>query len=187
MNAFFELYGGAMAVLLSLISTTYFAIKWKGYRQPNSRRFIVALLYWGPLFLMSTMVLHMVQNAYRALVSYQEAGVFNFYYYSLQLFGCVVGYQAYLLLMQCRMHAQVRGKFNRKLFWLTMLIVLTTLPTFAFTPIGIIPPAIMLITIICSLFVHRSAAKIKIPVTEVSINERAHAAQTINELATTIN
>lgn len=117
---------------------------------------MVPLFYWGPVFLMACMLLHLVQNAYRAVVSWQETGAFNFYYYSLQLFGFVVGYQAYRLLLNCRTHVAEKRRLNRQLSWSMALLLITTLPTFAFTPIGIIPAAVLLITFMLSLRVHRS-------------------------------
>jgi len=103
------------------------------------------------------MLLHIVQNAYRAYVSVVENNVFNFYFYSLQLFGFVVGYQSFLLLKSCPRHVAEDRRFNRKLFLNIALIVLTTLPTFVFTPIGIIPSCVLLITFIMSISTHRSA------------------------------
>jgi hypothetical protein len=177
MNAFFELYGGAMAVLLSIFSTIYMAIKWRSYRQPTARKFVVALLYWGPLFLICCMLLHNVQNIYRAIVSYQATSTFNFYYYSLQLFGCVIAYQAYILLMSCRNHVNTTNRFSFKVMKQVCLIVLTTLPTFAFTPIGIIPSVIMLITFLCAVFVHKSEINIETPVLKKIKTEIRYEAQ----------
>lgn len=116
MNQFFELFGGPIAVFFSITATIFVTRRWKAGRAKNTRRFLVALLYWTPLFLLSCMVLHCFQNAYRAIVSLQETGVFNFYYYSLQLFGFVVGYQAYLLLKRCRQHAAGEKHLNPGFF-----------------------------------------------------------------------
>ena len=165
MNQFFELFGGPIAVLLSILSTIVLARRWKPYRSENTRGVLVAFLYWGPLFLMACMLLHIVQNAYRAIVSIRDAGVFNFYFYSLQLFGFVVSYQAYLLLKNCRNHVAGEKRMNPKLFLRIGLIVFTTLPTFAFTPIGIIPSGVLVLTFLFSISVHRSAKSTKLPVT----------------------
>jgi hypothetical protein len=156
MNRFFELFGGPVAVLLSVIATIIIGRRWKAYRAENTRLIAVALLYWGPVFLMACMLLHIVQNAYRAIVSFNETGAFNFYYYSLQLFGFVVGYQSYLLLKTCRTYAGLQVGTKGKLFAGIGWIVLTTLPTLAFTPIGIIPSSVLLLTVFFSLAVHRS-------------------------------
>jgi hypothetical protein len=167
MNEFFQLFGGPMAVLISIISTIVVYRKWKSHSCETVRKPLVALLYWGPVFLMSTMLLHNIQNGYRAIQSINEAGVFNFYFYSLQLFGCVVGYQSYLLLKACRDHVTTAKKYQRQLFWYMSLIVITTLPTFVFTPIGIIPPAVLVITLVVSLTLH----KLKVVEREISVEE----------------
>lgn len=156
MNKFFELFGGPIGVLLSVIATIIVSRAWKTDGR-HTRRLLVSVLYWGPLFLAACMLLHLIQNAYRATTSFQENGVFNFYYYSLQLFGFVVGYQAYRLLLQCRRHVRGNKRFNWHLLLSAGLIVLTTLPTFVFTPIGIIPTAVMTITTLVSLITHKKA------------------------------
>ena len=155
MNRFFELFGGPLAVLLSIIATIIISRKWKKYRSENTRPVMVALLYWGPVFLMATMLLHNVQNAYRALASYRETGTFNFYFYSLQLFGFVVAYQSYLLLLSCRQLVSTKKRKNQTVYKNLALIVFTTLPTFAFTPIGIIPTGVLLFTLLISFGVYK--------------------------------
>lgn len=159
MNQFFELLGGPIAVLLSIIATIFTSNRWKRDRKAASRRFLVGILYWGPIFLMACMGLHLFQNAYRSLVSFQETGAFNFYDYSLQLFGFVVGYQAFLLLKKCRDYAAAKPGAVRRLLFGTGLIVFTTLPTSAFTPIGFIPTAVLLLMLLASAFVRRRARK----------------------------
>lgn len=161
MNQFFELLGGPVALFLSITATVFITLRWKSDRSKNTRRFLVAMLYWGSLFLMSCMVLHCIQNAYRAIVSLQETGVFNFYYYSLQLFGFVVGYQAYLLLKNCRRHASGEKRLSPAFFKGVGLLVLTTLPTFAFTPIGIIPTGVLFLTCLFSICIHKPARTIR--------------------------
>jgi chromate transport protein ChrA len=160
MNPFFELFGGPIAVLLSIISTIVVSRRWKAGRSKITRGILVAFLYWGPLFLLSCMLLHIIQNTDRAYVSISENGVFNFYFYSLQLFGFVVGYQSFLLLKSCRKHVACEKRFNQKALLNIGLIILTTLPTFVFTPIGIIPAAVLFITFIISLTTHRSATAV---------------------------
>jgi len=169
MNHFFELFGGPIAVLLSIVSTIIVSRRWKKVRAHNTRGVMVAFLYWGPLFLIACMFLHNFQNAYRAIVSFNETGVFNFYFYSLQLFGFVVGYQSYLLLKNCQRHAAGEKRISKKLLFSIGLIVVTTLPTFLFTPIGIIPTAILFITLLLSFSIHRSIglAKSTIEITEL--------------------
>src|SRR6476469_405497 len=174
MNHFFELFGGPIAVLLSIISTIVVSRRWKPDRARNTRCILVGFLYWGPLFLMSCMLLHIFQNAYRAIVSFNETGVFNFYYYSLQLFGFVVGYQSFLLLENCHTHAAGEIRIDKKLLLSIGLIVLTTLPTYIFTPIGIIPSGILFITLLVSFSIHRSGRLAK---STTEIVELSHSIQ----------
>jgi hypothetical protein len=163
MKQFFEFFSGPVVLLSSIVICIVLARRWKADRNPLARKHLVPLLYWGPVFLMAAMVLHIVNNGYNIL-SDLIAGRsrFYFYHYSLQLFGCVVGYQAYLLLKQCRQHARGTIRFNPPLYAAMALIVATTLPTFAFTPIGIIPAAVILINFITSLLVHRPIIKVSV-------------------------
>ena len=160
MNKFLELFGGPIAVLSSIIMCIVVARRWKVSRNKRSRKHLVPLLYWGPVFLMACMALHLLQNGYNTIVSASAGQAkFSFYHYSLQLFGLVVAYQSYLLLQQCWQHAGGVLRFNPRLCRSIGLIILTTLPTFAFTPIGIVPSVVLIITVLVSLTVHRSTAK----------------------------
>ena len=160
MNNFLELFGGPIALLSSIIMCIIVARRWKASRNNRSRKHLVPLLYWGPVFLMACMALHTFRNGYNTIVSVSAGQAkFSFYHYSLQLFGLVVAYQSYLLLKQCRQHAGGVLRFNQRLYRSIGLIILTTLPTFAFTPIGIVPFVVLIITFLVSLAVHRSTAK----------------------------
>jgi hypothetical protein len=104
------------------------------------------------------MVLHIINNGLNTIVLIREgSSKFNFYQYSYQLFGAVLFYQSYLLLQKCRKHAEGTTRYNRRLYASMALIVFTTLPTFIFTPIGIVPTVVLLINFVVSLFVHKSA------------------------------
>jgi len=102
------------------------------------------------------MVLHCFRNGYNTIIALQaDAGAFNFYHYSLQLFGGVLAYQSYLLLLKCKAHVSRSHRHNRSLYRSMFIIIATSLPTFIFTPIGIVPAAVLVITFICSLVVHK--------------------------------
>jgi hypothetical protein len=65
----------------------------------------------------------------------------------------VAACQSYQLLVNCRQYMSRQKRWNRRLLSSPGLLVLTTLPAFAFTPIGIIPKAILLITLLVSMAV----------------------------------
>ncbi|WP_148661233.1 hypothetical protein [Flavisolibacter tropicus] len=158
MNEFLELFGGPIAVLSSIIATILLARRWKNQRHGHTRKHVVALLYWGPVFLICCMVLHCFRNGYNTITNSISIGrsVFNFYHYSLQLFGVVLAYQAYVLLGKCRDYAKQRVRQGKSVYAMIALIVFTTLPTFYFTPIGIVPTVVLTISSIVSWFVHKS-------------------------------
>jgi hypothetical protein len=154
MNEFLELFGGPIVVLSSIITCIILARRWKNNRHPSTRKFLVGLLYWGPVFLICAMVLHCFRNGYNTIVNSLSTGcsVFNFYHYSLQLFGAVVIYQAYILLGKCRVYAKHPTRYSKPLYYMMGVILFTTLPTFAFTPIGIIPAIVLTIMLLTSFF-----------------------------------
>lgn len=159
MNNFLELFGGPIAVISSIIICIILARRWRGSRHQITRKHLVPVLYWGPVFLIACMVLHLFRNGYNTVVSIHAGQAkFSFYHYSLQLFGLVLAYQAWLLLQQCRQHASGVLRFNGKLYRSMALILVTTLPTFIFTPIGIVPSVVLVILFLVSLLVHRPVA-----------------------------
>lgn len=155
-NDFFELFGGSIALASSIVACIVVNRRWKNDRHPGIRKYLVPVFYWGPLFLMSCMVMHIIRNAYNSITGISAGeGVFNFYHYSLQLFGFVLAYQSYLLLKKCRMHVVGKYRFNPTLYLYMGLIIASTLPTFIFTPIGIVPTVVLGIMLPVSLLVHR--------------------------------
>lgn len=150
-----ENFGNPIALLLSIMATVFISFRWKANRPKNSRRFLVGLLYWGPLLIMACMLFHVILNAHRAYVSIRDTGVFNFYFYSLQLFGFILGYQSYRLLRSCLLFVSVGARYRKELLKNIGLILLITLPTLAFTIISIIPPVVLTISFLASLGVHR--------------------------------
>jgi len=152
-----ENVGNPVALLLSFTITLILSFRWKSKRPKNTRRFFVGLVYWGPVLIMACMACHLAVNAHRAYVSVRDTGVFNFYLYSLQLFGFVLGYQSFLLLKSCRLFVEDGARYRRKMLQGIGFILLITLPTLAFTIISIIPPAVITISFLASLGVHRSS------------------------------
>lgn len=164
MNEFLELFGGPIAVVSSIIATYFICKRWSTSRHSSTRKYLVPFLYWGPLFLISCMFLHCFRNGYNTVTVLMGGSTsLNFYYYSLQLFGGVLAYQSYLLLHQCKNHLAGEFRINSKLYRSMLIIIGTSLPTFIFTPIGIIPTAVLVITFICSLAVHKNKAIQKTP------------------------
>ena len=162
MDQFFELLSGPIALLGSIIACLVVTHRWKRDRNPATRKPLVPLLYWGPVFLIACMVMHIIRNGYNfiTLLTAGKTG-FTFYHYSLQLFGVVVAYQAYLLLKKCQQHVTGSQRYTRSLYYYIGLILFTTLPTFIFTPIGIVPVPVLALTLLVSIFVHRSAVENK--------------------------
>src|SRR5690348_9950830 len=129
MNEFLELFGGPIVVVSSIIATIFVARRWKRDRHPHTRKLLVGLLYWGPIFLICRMALHCFRTGYNTIANSVSTGhsIFNFYHYSLQLFGVVLAYQAYLLLGRCRMYTASAVHKGKPLYSMMALIVVTTL------------------------------------------------------------
>ncbi|GAA4384624.1 hypothetical protein [Hymenobacter koreensis] len=162
---FLELFGGPIAMVSAIAFSTGVAYRWKEERHASTRKHMVPVLYWAPLFLMTCMVMHCLRNAYDSvtLISAGKA-TFQFYHYSLQLFGAVLFYQAYLLLQQCRKYVQGQTRFSFGLYRAMFLVFATTFPTWFFTPIGIVPSVVLIIMLPVSLLVHKSAFAVTLPV-----------------------
>src|SRR3954470_16920299 len=160
MNEFLELFGGPIAVVSSIITTWIICKRWGSFRHSSTRKYLVPILYWGPLFLICCMFLHCFRNGYNTIVALNaDIKAFNFYYYSLQMFGGVLAYQSYLLLQKCKKHVSGELRYNRSLYRSIFIIIATSLPTFIFTPIGIVPTVVLAITFISSLFIHKKKVK----------------------------
>ncbi|GAB2967255.1 hypothetical protein GCM10027048_42420 [Hymenobacter coalescens] len=158
---FLELFGGPIALVSAVAFSNGVAYRWRAERSWQTRKHVVPVLYWGPLFLMTCMVMHCLRNAYDSytFISAGKAS-FSFYHYSLQLFGVFLFYQAYLLLQECRRYVQGEQRLRPRLYGHVLLILASTLPTWVFTPIGLVPAVVLTITLSVSLLVHRSARSV---------------------------
>ena len=102
------------------------------------------------------MFLHCFRNGYNTIVALMaNIKAFNFYYYSLQMFGGVLAYQSFLLLHKCKSYVSGNLEYKSSLYRSILIIIATSLPTFIFTPIGIVPTVVLAITSISVLFVHK--------------------------------
>lgn len=157
---FLELFGGPIALVSSIAFSNGVAYRWKNERNQMAHKHMAPVLYWGPLFLMTCMVLHCFRNAYESH-HFIAAGMasFRFYQYSLQMFGVFLFYQAYLLLQECRRYVQGNQRFSPRLYGYMLLIIATTLPTWIFTPIGIVPTVVLTISLLVSFFVHKFSSR----------------------------
>ncbi|MCC3160577.1 hypothetical protein LJ737_25290 [Hymenobacter sp. 15J16-1T3B] len=156
---FLELFGGPIALVSAVAFSNGVAYRWRTERNPLTRKHLVPVLYWGPLFLMTCMVMHCLRNAYESY-HFISNGIasFRFYQYSLQMFGVFLFYQAYLLLQECRRYVRGTQRLSPRLYGHMLLIVATTLPTWIFTPIGIVPTVVLVLILPVSLLVHKSRA-----------------------------
>jgi hypothetical protein len=156
MNEFLELFGGPIAVISSIITTWIISRCWRTIRHSSMSKYLIPILYWGPIFLMCCMFLHCFRNGYNTIVALMaNIKAFNFYYYSLQMFGGVLAYQSYLLLQKCKSYVSGKHEYKSSLYRSILIIVATSLPTFIFTPIGIVPTVVLAITSISLLFIQK--------------------------------
>ena len=164
---FFELFSGPTAMLLSIITTITVTWRTRKSRYPGVRGFFAGLLLWPPIFLMFCMVMHISFNSFNAIVSIRGGqAIFAFYHYGLLLFGATVGTQAVLMARQVLRHNAGGSRFDGKLYFHIIRIVVTTLPTLMFTVIGIVPTVLMAIATIVSFFTHRRVADQKVKAEE---------------------
>lgn len=157
---FFEVFSGPTAILASIIITITLTWKTRKSRPDRVRGFFAGLLLWPSIVLICFMVMHMGHNSFNAFVSIRDGkAVFAFYHYGLILFGGTVGAQAYLMLRTTLKHVSGNKRFSGRVYFNIFRIVATTLPTWIFTIIGIIPTFLMIIALLASLFTHRALKK----------------------------
>ncbi|WP_303311824.1 hypothetical protein [Hymenobacter sp. BT730] len=176
---FLELFGGPIALVSAIAFSNGVAYRWKKERNQQVHKHMAPVLYWGPLFLMTCMVMHCLRNGYETY-HFITTGIasFKFYHYSLQMFGAFLFYQAYLLLQECRRYVQGDQRFNLRLYGYMLLIIATTLPTWIFTPIGLVPTIVLTLTLVFSFFVHKFSSR-KAAVTEEPVVEELQQAEAV--------
>jgi hypothetical protein len=173
---FFEVLSGPTAIISSIILTIYITWKKRKSRPDQVRGFFAGLLLWPSMVLMLFMVMHIGHNSFNAYVSIRDGqSVFAFYHYGLALFGGTVGVQAYLMTQQTLRHVAGNQRFSGRVYFNIFRIVATTLPTWIFTVIGIIPTILMTIALIASLFTHRAAKKARVPAHEAMVRTPVEA------------
>ncbi|RPD51342.1 hypothetical protein [Paracnuella aquatica] len=164
---FFEVFSGPTAIISSIIITITLTWVKRKCRPDRVRGFFAGLLLWPAVVLMCFMVMHIGHNSYNAFVTIRDGkAVFAFYHYGLVLFGGTVGTQAYFLARQVLRHVRGNQRFSGRVYFNILRIVATTLPTWIFTVIGIIPTILMTIALLASLFTHRAAKKAAAPASE---------------------
>ena len=165
MNEFLERFGDPFALLSSIVATWIISKRWSASLHASVRKYLIPFFYWGPTFLLCCMMLHCLQNGAKTVIALEaNSKAFNFRYYSLQLFGCVMACQGLWLLQHCKLHISGNKRYNLSLYSSMLVIVVISLPTFIFTPIGIVPTFVLIITFICSLLVHKINTSKQIPV-----------------------
>lgn len=156
MNEFFEKYADITALSLTLLMPLVFTIQLKRKAQKRIRIIPTYFLVFGPSGILSFIFFHLFENTYRAVEqTINENFVYNFHFYSLILFGLVLGGAAGLFLKACLYKCLAHANNSRSYFRQVFLVLLITLPLLPITPIAIVPVICCAISMLAFPFVRR--------------------------------
>ena len=100
---------------------------------------------------------HLLENCYRAAEKlYAGTYIFDFRQYSLFLMGSVLLFLSLYTLRQLADWFNREPGSQRKAVWSTLAIIAVSAPTFAFTPIGILPTLVSVISLLALPFVRKA-------------------------------
>lgn len=140
MNKFFGDYVDITALCLVFFTTLAITIIIKRKTGKQTRALPVFILFFTPVTILTAMFFHLLENSYRAIDNVIAGNfTYSFHFYSLLLFGIVLGSIAVFLLQAC-WRKTVRGLRNNRTIYLYMtLVALLCLPLLPITPISNVP------------------------------------------------
>lgn len=157
MNSFFLYWVDLAALLLSMALGITLAIKAVRKNLSPVRGAVAAFfLFFGPAAILVHMAFHLTEIFYHAGVALLEGTfAYSFRFYSLQLMGILLTCLSVTFLRNAFAKCHHRHYKNRNLFKTIGLIVLVSVPTIPFTPIGALPTLACLISLAALPFVHK--------------------------------
>lgn len=181
MNEFFEHYADLTALSLTLLLPLVFTIHVKRKAKKRVRAVPTYFLLFGPSGILSFIFFHLFENTYRAIEKAMDGNFeYNFRFYSLILFGLVIGYVGYLFLKAGIAKCLAKSNSNRHYLYKILLVLVLTLPLIPITPIAMVPLICCSISVLALPFVRR---RLKLSVNPIT-NELSN---TVKVLATERN
>ena len=160
MSQFFLHWVDLVAMLLSVAGAVIFAFWFKKKAVQPLRVLPLFFLLFGPMVIVVHMGFHNLEIVYNAIrQAVQGKFVYHFRFYSLLLMGVLVLWLSVRLMHQSA-QVYVHRTATKKGFNKTIgIIMLVTLPTVPFTPIGSLPAMACIMSVVATCFVRKSAAK----------------------------
>jgi hypothetical protein len=140
MNKFFQNYADITALGIIFCTTILLTIIIKRKTGRQTRVIAVFCLFFAPVTIVTAMLFHLLENTYHAIDNAITGNFkYSFHFYSLLLFGFVLGGIAVFLFRAC-WRKTVDGLRNNQVILLYLaLVVLICLPLLPITPISNVP------------------------------------------------
>ncbi len=140
MDKFLNQYADLTALLLTVLLPIIIAIIVKRKTGRKTKAIPVSFLLFGPTGIIVFMFFHLFENIYRAIAA-ASSGVFHydFRFYSLILFGLVLGGAGYFFLHSCIHKCLHREKSNKHIFISILLVALITAPLIPIIILSFLP------------------------------------------------
>lgn len=157
MNKFFLYYIDMFAVLTSILVAIVLTLITIRKSETPLRRVAPFFMFFGPSAILVHMSCHILEINYRAIGNIKAGKfIYDFRFYSLMLMAVVLIYCNQLLLK--RIKKFIEGNSSSEVLKAIGMIVLVSLPTVPFTPIGSLPTMACIITLIALPFVKKQKA-----------------------------
>lgn len=162
MNKFFLYYIDMVAVLVSVLVAIVLTVNTVRKSETPLRRLAPFFMFFGPSAILVHLSCHIIEISFHAFENIR-AGKFtyNFRFYSLMLMAVALIYCNQLLLSKIKKFTE--GSSSSEVLKAMGVIVLISLPTVPFTPIGALPTMACIITLVALPFVKRQKATLAAP------------------------
>ena len=170
MKQFFEQYADLTALIITLLLPIALTIFIKRRSGRSTRALAVYFLFFSPSGILAFMFFHLAENSYHAVTGLMDGSfVYNFRFYSLLMFGLVLGSTGYTLLRCCLQKCAGETSANRPVFQCMLLVLLINIPLIPIIPLAYVPLILSGISLLALPFARR---KLKYT-SAVSFNEGA--------------
>ena len=156
MKQFFEQYADLTALIITVLLPIALTIFIKRRSGRSTRALPVYFLLFGPSGILAFMFFHLAENSYHAVTGLMDGTfVYNFRFYSLIMFGLVLGSTGYVLLQRCLQKCTGKNSGNRALFQCMLLVLLINIPLIPIIPLAYMPLILSGISLLALPFARR--------------------------------
>lgn len=156
MKQFFEQYADLTALVITLLLPIVFTIFIKRRSGRSSRALAVYFLFFGPSGILAFMFFHLAENSYHAATGVINGTfVYNFRFYSLIMFGLVLGSTGSVLLQRCLQKCTGKNSGNRAVFQCMLLVLFINIPLIPIIPLAYVPLILCGISLLALPFARR--------------------------------